>query len=138
MIVGRASAASAARPERLWEVLVDGRRWGAWNDGIAWLVFEGPCAPGSYVTIKPQHGRQTAYHVDVAEAPRRFAIGLRFGPLAALHLSWSIAEEAGGARIDHEIAIDGPLAGLLVRGMAQRALATAPNNLAQLARLAAK
>ena len=137
MIAGRTSVRAAATPERVWALLVDGRRWSAWNDAVAWMVCEGPCAAGSYVTIKPKRGRQTAYHIDVADAPHRFAIRLSFGPLAALRLAWSIVAEPDGVQIEHEIAIDGPLAGLLVRAMAQRALAAAPDDLARLARLAA-
>ena len=136
MIVGQAAVTSAARPEQVWERLVDGRRWSAWNGAAAWMVCEGPCAPGGYVTIKPKRGRQTAYHIDAADPPHRFAIRLTFGPLAELRLAWSVAAAPEGSRIEHEVAVDGPLAGLLVGGMARRALAAAPQDLARLARLA--
>jgi len=129
---------AAVVPRRLWDVLTDSRTWREWNPALEWAVCEGALAPGGYVTVKPKRGRrQTAYRIEAVEAPRRFALGLTFGPLAALRQTWTIDATAAGSSIACEIAIAGPLAGLLVRGMAQRASALLPDDLARLADLAA-
>jgi len=133
-----ASAASAAPPEAVWALLVDGAAWSRWDDGIAWVVFEGPPARGTYATIKPRRGRQTAYRVEIVEPPHRLVLGLTFGPLASLRLSWSVAAAADGSTIEQRVETGGPLASLLVRRIAERAAAAMAANLARLAALAEK
>jgi hypothetical protein len=110
--------------------------WNRWYDGLAWAVFEGPAVAGSYVTLKPRRGRQTAYRIAVAVAPACLVLELTFGPLAALRLEWTIAAEDAGAVVTGRVAAAGPLAGLLVGGMARRAAAAMPGNLERLAGLA--
>ena len=137
-IVGRAQAEAAAVPQRIWDVLADMSTWHAWNPALEWAVCEGVLGRGGYVTVKPKRGhRQTAYRIDLVEPPCRFALGLTFGPLAALRQTWTIEASPAGSSIACEIAIAGPLAGLLVRGMALRAAAALPDDLARLADLAA-
>lgn len=131
-----ASAASAAAPADLWGVLVDGTTWNRWNDALAWAVFEGPPAVGTYVTLKPRRGRQTAYRIAAAAAPALLVLELTFGPLAALRLEWAVAGQAEGSLVEGRVAVAGPLAGLLVRRMAERAAAVLPANLARLAAFA--
>lgn len=138
-VVGRARAETAATPQRVWDVLADTRTWHTWNAALEWAVCEGALAPGGYVTIKPRRGhRQTAYRIAAAEAPRRLAIGLTFGPLAELRQTWTIDANPSGSAIACEIAIGGPLAGVLVRTMARRAAAALPDEVARLAVLAAE
>lgn len=115
-----AGAGSAAPPERLWDVLLDGRRWSLWNHGVDWMTIEGPVRPGTVVTIKPKRMRQTALRIEAAVEARTLALVVTFGPLAAMRLRWDITPESGGATIVQTVAIAGPLANLLLRGTAER------------------
>jgi len=133
LTVGRVSAASAHPPEALWAQLVDAAAWPRWAEGTAWVVFEGPPVPGTYATIKPLRGRQTAYRIAAAVAPRLFVLELTFGPLARLQLTWTIAPVAGGSTVEATVEAGGPLAGLLVRRIAERVATALPANLERLA-----
>lgn len=115
-----AGAGSAAPPERLWQVLLDGRRWSLWNHDVEWMTLEGPPVPGTVVTIKPKRMRQTALRIEQAVEGRLLALVLTFGPLATLRLRWDIAAESGGSTIVQTVAIAGPLADLFLRKAAQR------------------
>lgn len=115
-----AGAGSAADPDRVWAVLLDGRRWSQWNPGVEWMTVEGPLRPGTVVTIKPTRMRQTALRVEEVVEGRLLALVVTFGPLATLRLRWDIAPESGGSTIVQTIGIAGPLAELLLRRAAQR------------------
>lgn len=115
-----AGAGSAAAPERVWSVLLDGRRWSLWNPAVEWMTLEGPPIPGTVVTIKPKRMRQTALRIEQAVEGRLLALVLTFGPLATMRLRWDIAPESGGSSIVQTVAIAGPLANLVLRRAAQR------------------
>jgi hypothetical protein len=136
LTVGSASVVAAAAPEAVWACLVDAAAWRDWAEGTAWVVFEGPPAAGTYATIKPLRGRQTAYRIHAAAAPSLFVLELTFGPLAALRLSWTVVPAAGGATIAATVEVGGLLAGMLVGRMAARAAAVLPANLERLGALA--
>jgi uncharacterized protein YndB with AHSA1/START domain len=128
-----AGASSAAGPEDVWAVLLDGRRWSLWNPGIEWMVLEGPPQPGSLLTMKPKRLRQTAFRIEQVEANRLLALVVTFGPVAALRLRWALKPEPAGTTIVQTVAISGPLAGPLLRRAARRIAAEMPATLARLA-----
>lgn len=113
-------AGSAASPERVWAVLLDGRRWSAWNPDIEWMMLEGPAQPGTVVTIKPKRMRQTALRIEELVQDRLFALVLTIGPVATMRLRWEITPEMGGSTIVQTVGIGGPLAGVLLRRAALR------------------
>jgi uncharacterized protein YndB with AHSA1/START domain len=135
-LIGTAAAVAAVPPDRVWAVLVDAARRSEWDPNVDWAVVEGGLLPGSYLTIKPKRGLQTAYRLAIVERPARFALELTVGPLASLTLTWTIVPAPEGAQIEQRVELAGPLAALL-RGMANRAGAAMPANLARLAELAA-
>jgi len=132
-----AGASSAAPPERVWDVLLDGRRWSLWNPGVQWMTVEGALEPGSLLTMKPKGAPQTAFRIEAAVPQRVLALAVTFGPVAALRLRWELAPRAGGTAIAQTVAISGPLAGLLLRRAAERIANAAPANLERLAARAA-
>ena len=132
-----AEAASAGAPERVWDVLLDGRRWSLWNHGVQWMTLEGPVEPGTLLTMKPKGAPQTAFRIEAAVPRRLLALVVTFGPVAALRLRWELAPHAGGTSIVQTVGIGGPLAGLLLRRAAERIANAMPANLERLAARAA-
>jgi hypothetical protein len=131
-----ASVVAAASPQAVWDVLLDGRRWCFWNPGVEWMWLEGDLAPGTLATIKLKRVLQTAFVIQEALAPQRFAIRLTVGPIARLELSWTIAAQPAGTRIDAAIAIAGIAAGLLLGRSAKRVAAALPGHIERLAQRA--
>jgi uncharacterized protein YndB with AHSA1/START domain len=132
-----AEASSAAPPHRVWEVLLDGRRWSLWNHGVQWMTLEGPLEPGTVLTMKPKRAPQTASRIEAAVPDRLLALVVTFGPVATMRLRWELAPAGGGTSIVQTIAISGPLAGLLLRRAAENIAAAMPANLERLAARAA-
>ena len=132
-----AAATSTAAPERVWDVLLDGRRWSQWNRGVEWMVLEGALAPGTRLTMKPKGAPQTAFRVEAVVPARVLALVVTFGPLAALRFRWELAPAGTGTAIVQTVGIAGPLAGLLLRRAAQRIAMAMPANLERLGSRAA-
>jgi uncharacterized protein YndB with AHSA1/START domain len=128
-----AGAASAAPPERVWEVLLDGRRWAEWNHGVQWMAIEGPLRPGGVLTMKPKGVPQTAFRIEAVVPNRLLALSLRVGPLATLRLRWNLAADREGTGLEASVATSGPFAGLLLARAAQRIGDALPANLERLA-----
>jgi uncharacterized protein YndB with AHSA1/START domain len=125
-LAGRAERSIATPPERVWALLADIAGWKTWMPGVKWAVLERELGPDGYVTIKPEKGRQTAYRIDAAVAPRLLALGLTFGPLAALRRTWTLEPDAAGTLVVHTVEIGGPLRRRLVAPLAARLHAAAP------------
>ena len=132
-----AEATSAASPERVWETLLDGRRWALWNDGVAWMTLEGPLRPGTLLTMKPKRAPQTAFRIEAVVPGRMLELVVTIGPVAALRFRWEVSPAGTGTAIRQTVAIGGPLAGVLLRRTAQRIADGMPANLRRLAERAA-
>jgi uncharacterized protein YndB with AHSA1/START domain len=127
-----AAATSAAAPERVWEVLLDGLRWSRWNHGVEWMLLEGAPEPGTRLTMKPKGAPQTAFRIEAVVPARLLALVVTFGPVAALRLRWELAPAGDGTAIVGTVGIAGPLAGLILRRAAQRIAEAMPANLQRL------
>jgi hypothetical protein len=114
------SALCAAPPAAVWAVLLDGRRWSFWNPGVEWLWFEGEAEPGTLATIKFKRVRQTALVIEEALSPQRFALALTVGPVARMRVTWTLAAQGTGTRIEAAVAVRGVAAGLLLKRPAKR------------------
>ena len=128
-----AGATSAASAERVWAVLLDGRRWSLWNPGVEWMTIEGPLRPGTVVTLKPKGAPQTALRIAEVREREKLELVVTFGPLAALRLGWSLVTANGGTAIAQTVGIEGPLASVLLRRAAERIARGMEENLQRLA-----
>jgi len=128
-----AGASSSAPPTRVWDILLDGRRWSFWNPGVEWMALEGPLAPGTVLTMKPRRAPQTAFRVEAVVPERLLALVVTFGPVAALRFRWELTPQAEGTAIVQSVAIAGPLAGILLRRAALGIADAMPANLERLA-----
>jgi uncharacterized protein YndB with AHSA1/START domain len=128
-----AEVASAASPERIWAALLDGRRWSFWNPGVEWMTLEGPLRAGTLVTLKPKGAPQTAFRIEAVEEGRRLVLLVTFGPVAALRLGWELIPRGDRTELAQRVAIEGPLAGVLLRRAAERIAGGMAANLERLA-----
>jgi len=119
-VIATAVAHADADPQRVWERLVDGRRWGEWSPATDWMVAEGALEPGNFVTIKRKRGRQTAFRIEAAQAPHRLALLLTFGPAARLRIAWTLEAEGHGTLIRQTIESGGRLRRWLTDPQARR------------------
>ena len=133
VVRGAAAADSAAPPQAVWDVLLDGRRWSFWNPGVEWMWLEGEAGPGTLVTIKLKGVRQTALVLTELLPPRRFGLALTIGPIARLELTWTLAARDAGTRIDAAVATSGLAGGLLLGRSAERIARALPEHVERLA-----
>jgi uncharacterized protein YndB with AHSA1/START domain len=119
-LIATSVARSEADPQRVWAVLIDGLRCRHWSPATEWMLIEGPLAPGTVVTVKRKRARQTAYRIEAAEAPKRLALVLTFGPAASLHISWTLEPDGTGTQIRQTIETAGGLRRWLTNPQARR------------------
>jgi uncharacterized protein YndB with AHSA1/START domain len=136
-LIGTAVAHAAAEPQRVWERLVDGRRWREWSPATDWMVVEGALEAGSFVTIKRKRGRQTAFRIETADPPHRLALLLTFGPAARLRIAWTLEAEGGGTLIRQTIESGGRLRRWLTDPQARRGAVAWNDDPARLAEVVA-
>lgn len=119
-VIATAVAHSVAGPDRVWQRLVDGRRWYEWSPATDWMVVDDRLEEGRYVTIKRKRGRQTAFRIEAAEAGRRLVLLLTFGRAAQLRISWTLEGEGSGTLITQTIESGGGLRRWLTDPLARR------------------
>jgi hypothetical protein len=119
-LIATAVARAAAAPERVWARLIDGRRWHDWSPATDWMVVEEGLVTGGFVTLKRTRGRQTAWRIETADAPHRFALLLTFGPAASLRIAWTLEPDGSGTLITQSIETGGRLRRWLTAGLARR------------------
>lgn len=136
-VIATAVAHSAANPERVWERLVDGRRWSEWSPATDWMVVDDRLEAGRYVTIKRKRGRQTAFRIEAAEPGRRLALLLTFGRAAKLRITWTLEGEGSGTLINQTIESGGAMRRWLTDPLARRGATNWTDDPARLAEIAA-
>jgi uncharacterized protein YndB with AHSA1/START domain len=136
-LIGSAQAQAAADPQRVWERLIDGRRWREWSSATEWMALEGALEAGAFVTIKRKRGRQTAFRIETADAPHRFALVLTFGPAAKLRIAWTLEPSGSGTLIRQTIESGGRLRRWLTDPAARRGAVNWNDDPARLAEVAA-
>lgn len=97
------------------------------------MTLEGPLQRGTVVTVKPKGAPQTALRIDDVREAEKLELLVTFGPVAALRLRWELRAEGAGTAISQTVAIEGPLAGLLLRRAAERIAGGMAPNLERLA-----
>jgi hypothetical protein len=135
-LIATAVAYSDAGPERVWDRLIDGRRWREWSPATDWMVVEGAVKAGSFVTIKRKRGRQTAFRIETADAPHRLALLLTFGRAASLRIAWTLEAEGHGTLIRQTIETGGRLRRWLTDPQARRGAVSWSDDPARLAEIA--
>jgi hypothetical protein len=102
----------------VWEVWADVDRWAEWQDDVDLARLQGPFAKGSTFQLKPKGGPLVAIEILRCEAPGVFVDLTRF-PLARMTGAHYMIENAGELELRTTISIEGPLAFLWRRIVAQ-------------------
>jgi uncharacterized protein YndB with AHSA1/START domain len=135
-LIATSVARSAADPQRVWAVLIDGLRCRHWSPATEWMLIEGPLARGTVVTVKRKRARQTAYRIEAADEAKRLSLALTFGPAASLHITWTLEPDGSGTSIRQTIETAGGLRRWLTNPQARRGAVAWNDDPARLAEIA--
>lgn len=125
-----------ADPATLWRVWADPSRWGEWDAGLRSAELDGSFVTGATGTLRPASGPPSRFTIDRVDA----GVGYRFTtrmPGARLVIDRAITG-AGPTTFRHEVAFDGPLAGLWSRLYGGRFRRQLPPTMEAVGRLAAE
>lgn len=106
-----ASAVSPATPRQLWAWYADTRDWPHWDHLVDRVDAEGPFMTGTVGSSRSGGLSMRTELVEVRE-PAGYTERLRL-PAATMTTTHVLTRTAGGTRIDHGIAVDGPGAWIL-------------------------
>ena len=119
------SVSIAAPPARVWEVLVDIRRWPEWTPSVEWVKFDEPeLTVGSTAVLKQPKLPVSTWRVTELEPERSFVWVSKAGGVTttATHL---LEPEGSGCRVTLRITHRGliaPLAELMSRKLTRQYL----------------
>lgn len=103
---------------KLWKVWADVDRWHEWQRDLDYARLEGEFKAGSTFLLKPKGGPRVRIEVLKAEKDRGFTDLTRF-PLARMFGSHEFEEKNGEVEMTTTIRIEGPLAFLWRKLVAQ-------------------
>jgi hypothetical protein len=136
MLIIEHTETSAADVRALWSIYADVANWNRWDAAIETSRLNGDFVPGTSGVLKPAGGPSTPFTLVEVEANRRFS-DVSHLPLARLTFEHVLEPVAGGTRLTHRIAIDGPLAFVFARLMGPTLRRGVPEAMRSLAALAA-
>lgn len=117
-VLATAEIEISARPETVWDILTDFRRWPDWNPDVKAMSVDGPVAPGTEFNWRA--GATIRSRLERVEQPALIAWSGRTLGVRALH-TWRIESRDGAARVSTEESWEGLLPNLL-RGPMRRML----------------
>jgi uncharacterized protein YndB with AHSA1/START domain len=104
------TAATAASPQAVWQVLRDLDRWGSWDTSMEWVRLQGPFQAGSEVVMKPKGQDPITSVIVEATENRVYADQTDMGDVT-LRFSHTLEPlEGGGTKVTHRLEITGPAA----------------------------
>lgn len=105
---------NASGPQ-VWKLWADAESWPAWDSELEWVSFDTPFAPGGAGEMKPVGGPKVRFTLTHVEENRRFC-DVTSLPLTKIEFDHRYeANEEGGGRITHSVAMRGVLAPLFGR-----------------------
>jgi len=116
---------------RLWEVWSDVDLWTEWQDDIDSARLEGPFEDGSIIHFKPKGGPALKLGLQDVRAGSAFTDVTHF-PLARMYDAHELVAHDGGVEIRVRMWLQGPLAFLWRRLVAQKVADGLPEQTARL------
>jgi uncharacterized protein YndB with AHSA1/START domain len=104
------TAATAASPEAVWQVLRDLDQWATWDTSMEWVQLQGPFQAGAQVTMKPKDQDPITSVIVEASENRVYADQTDLGDVT-LRFSHTLQPLAGGGtKVTHRLEITGSAA----------------------------
>ncbi len=94
---------------QVWKAWADVNRWNVWQKDTDFAKLEGEFKPGNTFILKPKGGPEVRIEIVEAEENRGFVDLTRF-PLARMYGSHQFVEKAGELHLTTTMSIEGPLA----------------------------
>jgi hypothetical protein len=122
--------------DALWRAWTDVRGWPRWDKELEYTQLDGPFVPGVRFTLKPKAGPTVRMRLESLDPGQRFT-DVALLPLARLYDAHEIEETPEGLRLTNTLTLEGPLAWLWRRLIAEDIASGLPAQLDALARHAA-
>lgn len=124
------------RKEQVWMLWADVDNWHRWDEDIEYARLLDPFEAGARFELKPKHGPKVSLKVVRAEPLRGFTDLVEF-PLARMYSSHDMQDTATGLKLISSVRVEGALAWLWRKLVAEKVAAGMPAQMDSLARLAA-
>jgi polyketide cyclase/dehydrase/lipid transport protein len=122
--------------EQLWKLYSDIDNWHTWDSGVESARLEGKFEVGSYFQLKPKGGPKVRIQLVEIIPNRKFVDMTRF-PLAKMYGEHTFEDTTEGVRMTITMKVEGILAGLWRRIVAQGIVDKLPGEMAHQVRTAA-
>jgi len=133
--IGTAHVVSSAPPAAFFARWADMATWPEWNTDTEWVRLDGPFAEGATGLLKPKGGPRVRFVVESLDPGREFVDVSRLVG-ARLTFAHHVTEVGSGCRVDVEVSLAGPLAGVWKRVLARNLAASLQPDLDRLASVA--
>ncbi|MBL8022106.1 MAG: polyketide cyclase [Leptospirales bacterium] len=100
---------SSVRVQDLWKVWSDVNQWHTWQTDLDFARLEGPFVAGNSFLLRPKGGPEIKIQLLSVQENREFTDLTRF-PLARMYGAHEFLEQDGELEIKTTISIEGPLA----------------------------
>lgn len=117
--------------ERLWDVWTDVDRWPSWQDDVEYARLDGDFARGASIMFKPKGGPRVRLELTEVEPPSSFTDVTRF-PLATMLDRHELVEVDGRVEVRNTVSVEGPLAFLWRKLVADGVVESLPEQTARL------
>jgi hypothetical protein len=120
----------------VWKVWSDVDHWPEWDEDIEYAKLSGPFVAGGELLLKPRGGPKVSIRLSEVQAGLSFTDVTHF-PLARMIDVHELQDTPQGLRLKNSIRMEGPLAWLWRKLVAEKVAAGIPRQMEALARYAA-
>ena len=110
------------RKDQIWQLWQDVNNWHAWDQELEYCRLESPFVAGSQFTLKPKGGPKVHLTLENVEPCRTFTDRVDF-PLARMYSIHELQDTPHGLEVIHRIRVEGPLAFLWRKLVAEKVAA---------------
>lgn len=107
-----------ATKEQLWKLFADVNNWHKWDEGIESAKMEGKFEKGNHFLLKPKNGPKVKIELIETVENKKFVDFTKF-PLAKMYGEHIFEETPNGLRITTTMRVEGLLAFLWIKLVAQ-------------------
>lgn len=117
-----------ATKEQLWKLFADVNNWHKWDEGIELAKMEGKFEKGNHFLLKPKNGPKVKIELIETIENKKFVDFTKF-PLAKMYGEHIFEETPNGLRITTTMRVEGLLAFLWIKLVAQDIVNSLPTEM---------